>query len=85
MPGCRVSWTVTCEGRTLVQGVKQVDAPPLGIALVETTDPGAIPNDVLVVTVSLTLTDATGKLLSRYEREVFLKAWRLQESLFPKG
>jgi hypothetical protein len=30
-----------------------------------------------VVTISLTLADATGKPLSRYEREVFLKAWRL--------
>jgi hypothetical protein len=36
------------------------------------------------VTVSLSLADATGKLLSRYEREVFLKAWRLQDALFPK-
>jgi hypothetical protein len=85
MPDCRVRWTVKSERRTLVQGTKRVDAPPLGAALVETIDSRAIADDVPVVTVSLTLADAAGRLLSRYEREVFLKAWRLQDALFPKG
>ena len=51
--------------------------PPIGL--------DAAVQDVPVVNVSLTLTDATGNLLSRYQREVFLKAWRLQDALFPKG
>jgi hypothetical protein len=82
LPDCRVSWTVTSAGRTLVQGARRVDAPPLGTALVETIGSGAVPDEVSVVTVSLSLADATGKLLSRYEREVFLQAWRLQDALF---
>ena len=81
---CRIAWTVKAEGQVRVRGEKRADAPPLNAALVETVDLSAA-QDVAVITVLLTLSDATGKPLSRYEREVFLKAWRLQDALFTKG
>ena len=56
-----------------------------GAALVESIDLHAVPQDVPLVTVSLSLADATGKVLSRYEREVFLKAWRRQDAVFSGG
>jgi hypothetical protein len=85
LAGCRITWTLKAEGKTLMHGEKRADVPPLDAALLETIDLDAAVQDVPVASVSLTLTDATGKLLSRYQREVFLKAWRLQDALFPKG
>jgi beta-mannosidase len=85
LANCRMTWAITAEGKTLAQGEKRADAPPLDAALIETISLSATAPDVPVVTISLTLTDATGTLLSRYQREVFLKAWRLQDALFPKS
>ena len=73
------------EGKTLAEGAKHIDAPPLDIALVETIGLQAVPEGASLIHISLTLADAKGNLLSRYEREVFLKAWRLQDELFRKG
>jgi hypothetical protein len=79
---CHIAWTVKTEGKTLIQGEKRAHSSPLDAVLVETIDLLAIPQDVPVVTISLTLTDAAGKPLSRYHREVFLKAWRLQDAVW---
>jgi hypothetical protein len=68
-----------------VEGEKRADAPPLDAVLVETIALPASAQDAAAVTISLALTDAGGKLLSRYQREVFLKAWRLQDAVFTKG
>ena len=81
---CRMTWTIKAEGKTLVQGEKRADAPPLDAALIETINLSDTVQDVPVVTISLALADAKSKLLSRYQREVFLNAWRLQDALFPK-
>jgi hypothetical protein len=56
----------------------------LDAALIETINLSDTVQDVPVVTISLALADAKSKLLSRYQREVFLNAWRLQDALFPK-
>lgn len=82
LSNCRVGWTIKTQGKTLAQGGKQADASRLGAALVETIDLQAIAAGIPVLTISLTLADATGKLLSRYEREVFIEAWRRQEAVF---
>jgi hypothetical protein len=84
LPGCRVSWTIKAEGKALVEGDKRADAPPLDAVLVETIALPASAQGAAVVTISLAFTDAGGRLLSRYQREVFLKAWRLQDAVLPK-
>ncbi len=53
LAGCRITWTIKAEGKTLVQGEKLVDAPPLDAALIETINLGAAVQDVPVVTISL--------------------------------
>ena len=83
-PGCRVQWSIATAGKSLIEGRKQVDAPPSDTRRIETIDLHPIPRDVRVMTISLMLADATGKPLSRYRREVFIEAWRLQEALFKK-
>ena len=77
--GCRVAWTVRAGGRELLRGEKPADVPPLDAALVEKVDLSAVPTDVDAAGISLTLSDAAGRTLARYRREVFLKAWRLQD------
>ncbi len=77
------AWTVTTESKTLVQGEKRAQGIPLDAVLVETVDLSAIPQNVSVATISLTLTDAMGKPLSRYHREVFLKAWQVGPNAAP--
>jgi hypothetical protein len=79
---CTVAWAVKSGSSTLVQGTKQSTAAKLSATLFQTVDLSAIPSSVPVATISLTLTDATGKALSRYQREVFLAAWRLQDAVF---
>ncbi len=82
---CAVTWTVAAGGNTLVQGTKRATAVGLSATLVQTVDRSSIPPSAAVVTISLTLTDAAGRTLSRYRRDVFLKAWRLQDAVFTKG
>jgi len=79
LPGCRVAWSVRAGDRELLRGEKPVDVPPLDAALVETVGLSGVPADVDVVAISLTLSDAAGRTIARYRREVFLKAWRLQD------
>jgi hypothetical protein len=79
----RMTWMVENESTILVQGEKRAHAPPLDAVLVETVDLGAVPQQVAAATVSLTLADAASKPLSRYRREVFLRAWRVQDVPVP--
>jgi len=83
---CRMAWTIKAEGKTTVEGEKRAaGAPPLDAVLIETIPLPASVQDAAVVTISLALTDAKGKLLSRCQREVFIKAWRLQDAVLPKS
>ena len=52
---------------------------PLDAVLVETAGLSAVTAGVDVATISLTLADAAGRTIARIRREVFLKAWRLQD------
>jgi beta-mannosidase len=76
--GCRVAWTVRAGDRELLRGEKPIDVPPLDAALVEKVGLTAVPPDVDVIEVSLILSDAAGRTIARYRREVYLRAWRLQ-------
>jgi len=81
--GATVSWTVTEGERTILQGQATADIPPVGTVAVErNVDLTPIDQGTDVVTVSLWLADACGQTISELRREVFLKAWRLQDGLF---
>jgi hypothetical protein len=77
--GCRVAWSVRSGGRELVRGEKPADVPPLDAARAETVDLAAVLPDAGVVEVSLLLSDAAGRAIAGYRREVYLRAWRLQD------
>ena len=64
-------------GKPLLHGEKAVDVPAADAVMVEKIDISSVPANVdNIVTIELVLNDASGKMLSRYRREVFLKAWR---------
>ena len=80
---CRVAWTIQTGGQTVLQGAKQwVAVPATDATRVERVDLTSIPQDTSVAMISITLAESSGRVISRYQREVFLKAWRLEDALF---
>jgi beta-mannosidase len=72
----RLDWSVEAEGKVLLHGGERVDVQPLDATRVRAIDLAPLPEGVPVVTVALVLSGAEGEPISRYRREVFLKAWR---------
>ena len=73
---CRLQWSVKL-GKPLLHGEKAVDVPAADAVMVEKIDISSVPANLdNIVTIELVLNDASGKTLSRYQREIFLKAWR---------
>ena len=58
--------------RQALHGEKMVDVPAINAVMVERLDLSPIPADTRMANMELTLSDAAGKVLSRYRREVFL-------------
>ena len=83
IPDCRVTWKVDARGKPSVQGEKKTDVPALDATRIESIDLSAVPAEVSTVKISLSLSDSAGKLVARYQRDVFLKAWRLEDAVFP--
>ena len=81
----RIRWTIQVAGKTVIDGEQPAEAPPLDAVRIATIDLSAIPPESPVATISLTLADAAGNPLSRYQREVFLQAWRLQAAVFSRN
>ena len=80
---CRLAWTIQTGGQTVLRGEKQgVAVPASDAARIERVDLASISEDTSVATISLMLADAGGRTIARYHREIFLKAWRLEEALF---
>ena len=80
---CTVAWRIDQDGRTLLAGNGHGDAAALDATRLATVDLAAIGDDVDVVRVTLTLADAAGRQISAYRREIFLKAWRLEDKVLP--
>ena len=73
---CRLQWSVKL-GKPLVHGEKVVDVPAADAVMVERVDISSVPANLQeLITIELALNNASGKMLSRYQREIFLKAWR---------
>ena len=79
LTGGRLAWTVEAEGKVLLRGEGPADAPPLDAVRIETLSLAHVPANVSVVTVFLSLSDARGKSVSRYQRDIFLPAWRAEK------
>ena len=77
---CTVNWSVRKDGKILAQGQQTVTVPPLDAVLAGKADLADVPSDASVVTIRLVLSDSSLHEVSRYERGVFLRAWRLEEA-----
>jgi hypothetical protein len=81
---CAVRWRILGQdGQPLLEGSCRADAAALDATRVATVDLAAIGDSTPVVNIELTLGDAAGRRISAYRREIFLKAWRLQDAILP--
>lgn len=70
-PGATLRWTASREGRTLLSGSQTVDIPPISATPVgEPLDLVPVTSALPAFDLELTLTDSSGRLLSRYRRTV---------------
>ena len=82
LPGCRLGWKVADRDAILLEGEQGVDVPATDAVHAGDVDLALVPTSTDVVTITLVLRDASGKVVSRYVRDEFIKAWRMQDNLF---
>jgi len=75
-PHARLAWRLTAGDKLLLAGNEAVNVLPLDATQAATIDLLPILPKTSTVTVSLTLSDEKGKLISQTRREVFLTAWQ---------
>lgn len=84
LDNCRIAWRITHRQETLLNGESPVDVPACDAVHAGDVDLSPVPAAADVVAISLVLSDATGTPISRYQRDVFLKAWREEAAvLYP--
>lgn len=76
---CRIRWVVRQGDKTVAQGERPVDVPAHDALLAHRISLPAAGPEADVANVSLTLLNSKGAVLSRYERDVFLGAWRKKD------
>jgi beta-mannosidase len=81
---CTVRWSIRRDGPPLLEGSQRADVAALDAIRVATADLAAIGDDAAVVHVALSLDDAAGRRIASYRREIFLKAWRLEDAILPR-
>jgi predicted dehydrogenase len=69
-PQATLRWTVSRDGQTLLQGEQKLDVPPLNAVPGETINLLPVAKQHPAFDVTLTISDASGRLLSRYQRTV---------------
>ncbi len=79
LPACRVQWEVRWRDKGLRSGQSQANIAPADATMIAKVDLSSIPQTADTVAISLLLFDSVGKAVSRYDREVYLKAWRQEE------
>lgn len=65
-----VSWTVSCNGKVLIEGKQKIDLPAANAVEVETVDLKPVTWKNLVCDLLFTLSNADGKVISEYRREL---------------
>ena len=78
VPRCKVRWSVRA-GEHRIEGEAPVDVPAGDALLCKKVDLAPLPAECEVLGVALTLVDARGQTLSRYEREVY-RSFKFVES-----
>lgn len=81
---CRIHWSINGNGETLANGKLAAHVPALHAIMLAKVDIEKVPPDADVVTVLLKLTDADGNIIAGYQQEVFLRAWREEDGIWPK-
>ncbi|MCX7045933.1 MAG: discoidin domain-containing protein [Candidatus Sumerlaeota bacterium] len=69
-PGATLRWTVSSEGKSLLEGEKKLDVPPLNAVASEQIDLSGVAAKHPSFDVTLSVADAQGRLISRYQRTV---------------
>jgi len=75
-PHAHLAWHLTAGDKLLLAGNEAVNVLPLDATPATTIELAPILAQASTVTVSLTLSDEKGKLISQTRREVFLPAWQ---------
>ena len=70
IPQATLCWTVSHAGQTLLEGQQKLDVPAVNAVAGEKVDLSAIAAKYPAFDVVLMVSDATGKLISRYQRTV---------------
>lgn len=79
----RISWDITVDGKTVIHNYVTKDIQPCSsfkVAAISSAE--FIPKETNVINVRLTIQDSSGNYISKYERPVFIKAWRLKDKIF---
>jgi hypothetical protein len=69
-PKAALQWSVSCDGKTLLEGRQTLDVPALGVVAGETINLSPVVVKHPAFDVTLAVSDAKGRLLSRYQRTV---------------
>ena len=69
-PQATLQWSVSCDGKTLLEGRQQLDVPALGVVAGATINLSPVVVKHRAFDVTLAVSDAKGRLLSRYQRTV---------------
>jgi beta-mannosidase len=82
LPSHRLKWRFTAGGKTLT-GETTLDVPASGTHMSATVPLELFPTEIDSLAVDLQLVSPKGSVVSRYQHEFFLRAWRLKEDVFP--
>jgi hypothetical protein len=77
---CVVRWRVLRGSTPLAQGTQSVDVPASDAALAGVAALTSLPEDASVVQLELVLERSSGEVLSRYNQEVYLAAWKATDN-----
>jgi hypothetical protein len=77
-----LKWRFTAGGKTLT-GETTLDVPASGTHMSATVPLELFPTEIDSLAVDLQLVSPKGSVVSRYQHEFFLRAWRLKEDVFP--
>jgi hypothetical protein len=69
-PKATLQWSVSCDGKTLLEGRQTLDVPAIGVVAGETINLSPVVVKHPAFNVTLAVSDVKGRLLSRYQRTV---------------
>jgi beta-mannosidase len=82
-PNGRIRWDISIEGNSVICDSVVTNIKACTATRAASVSIGKlIPKDTNAITIRLTIYDAGGNFISKYERPVFIKAWRYKDRIF---